>query len=81
MSEIIHNSNEGFKHENYNKVAFVVGRFYDKMPSRFDDWDEIQILIEDITTSWENLKDIRNIEEEGYVQAYTERIIKELIEA
>lgn len=75
----IKNSNIGFKHENFGKVAFIVGRLYDRMPSKFDDWDEIQILIENITIAWENLEDIRNFEEEGYIQAYAERIITDII--
>lgn len=79
MSKVISNSNTGFKHENSSKVAFVIGRLYDKMPSEFDDWDEIQLLIERIVDGWENLRDIRNFEEEGYIQAYAERIILELI--
>lgn len=79
MEKFVKNSNVGFNHENFGKVSFIIGRLYDELPSKYNDWDEIQILVENIATAWERFEDIRNFEEEGYIQAYAERIIREYI--
>ena len=79
MTQTLKHSNEGFDYENYAKVAFIVGRFYDDLPDEFSDWDELAILIEQICIDWKNFADIRNHGEEGYIQEYAERILVDII--
>lgn len=72
---MVKNSNHGFKHEAFGKVAYVVGLLDGKLD--FDNWDEIAIACENIAIDWSNMVDIRDFEEEGFIMKYAERKLLE----
>lgn len=65
--------------EEVAKVAYVLGSMYEELPEKYDSWDECYLLIKQITYDWLNHVDIKTNEEEGYIQAYAERIISEIV--
>lgn len=64
---------------NFVKVAFVVGKFENKLYNELEDWDDIYALIEKIVYNWSNFINIQNEDEKGYIMAYAKRVIGEMI--
>lgn len=56
-------------------VCYYVGRLSTDVDLPFG-FDEIEELADKIVDDWCNQVDIRNFEEEGYIGAYAERVIK-----
>lgn len=58
-------------------VIYHIGRLSVDVDLEFD-FNEIEVLAEDILNDWCNQIDIRDFEEEGYIGAYAERVLKEM---
>jgi hypothetical protein len=73
-----YNSNEGFDHEAMAKVAYIFGVIQkDLIKTEEFTWEDIAVELENIVIDWTNLHDIRDEEEEGYIMAYAERVLRE----
>lgn len=76
MNAEMQNRENGFKKENEWKVAFVFGQLSNELDIPAD-WDEIALECENIVLAWNRKEDIKNLEEEGYILVYAERILRE----
>ena len=57
--------------------AFGVQQIYLNSEAQNMDYEDIESLCSEIVSDWENFYDIRNVEEEGHIIPYAERVLIE----